>query len=105
MYSHAAPGFSHATRDGGKDSASFYGEAPKGGGTIFRDVAGAVKGAVRDTLDEVEGLFKVTRPNPRRASFAVCLALPCFGRVRNAVEACFFLSCGVFFLELRHLSS
>eukprot|EP00752_Nemacystus_decipiens_P001680 g1630.t1 len=45
--------FSYATRDGGKNSASFYGEAPKGG-SFFRDAADAAK----DTVKDVEGMFK-----------------------------------------------
>ncbi len=97
------PGFSYATRDGGKDSASFYGEAPKGGGSMFRGVAGAlkdtvgaVKGTVKDTLGEVEGLFKVMRcPNhePWSSSFFLlcfCRTRTCFVRFRRfpcAVEA------------------
>ena len=50
----AGSDFSYATKDGGKNSASFYGEAPKGG-SFFRDAADAAK----DTVKDVEGMFKV----------------------------------------------
>lgn len=56
----AASDFSYATQDGGKDSASFYGEPPKGG-SFFRDAADAAK----DTVKDVEGIFKV-RERPRQ---------------------------------------
>lgn len=48
------PGFTYATKDGGSDSASFYGEAPKGG-SFFRDIADSV----RDTIKDVEENCKV----------------------------------------------
>lgn len=48
----AAADFSYATRDGGKNSASFYGEAPRGG-SFFRNAADAAK----DTVKDVEGIF------------------------------------------------
>lgn len=90
--SRAPPGFSYATRDGGKDSASFYGEAPKGGGSIFRDVAGAVKGAVKDTLSEVEGMFEVMCPDHDPRSFGVFFFLLFFWSNGVRFQACFFYS-------------
>ncbi|CAM9557932.1 unnamed protein product [Pylaiella littoralis] len=45
--------FTFATRDGGSNSASFRGEAPKGG-TLFRGAADAA----RDTVKDVEDKFK-----------------------------------------------
>lgn len=55
----ASSDFSYTTGDGGKNSASFYGEAPKGG-SFFKDAD-----AAKDTVKDVEGMFKVGIPYGR----------------------------------------
>ncbi|CAB1097423.1 unnamed protein product [Ectocarpus sp. CCAP 1310/34] len=43
--------FTYATKDGGSDSASFYGEAPKGG-SFLREIADSFRNIVKDTEEK-----------------------------------------------------
>ncbi|CAN0348392.1 unnamed protein product [Ectocarpus sp. 6 AP-2014] len=53
--------FTYATKDGGSDSASFYGEAPKGG-SFLREIADSFRDTVKDTEEKFKQKETVVAP-------------------------------------------